>query len=57
MPVIAAITRPLGGFGHIIRNNVPAGPGLGTMGVPMGSLAAYRARPIALLSFPYSARQ
>ncbi len=45
-------SRPLGGFGHIIRSAVPAGPGLGTMGMPMGSLAAYRARPVALASLP-----
>ena len=46
------MSRPLGGFGHIIRSAVPAGPGLGTMGLPMGSLAAYRARPVALASLP-----
>ena len=46
------MSRPLGGFGHIIRSAVPAGPGLGTMGMPMGSLAAYRARPVALASLP-----
>ncbi len=45
------MSRPLGGFGHIIRST-PAGPGLGTMGMPMGSLAAYRARPVALASLP-----
>ena len=46
------VSRPLGGFGHIIRSAMPAGPGLGTMGMPMGSLAAYRARPVALASLP-----
>ena len=46
------MSRPLGGFGHIIRSAMPAGPGLGTMGMPMGSLAAYRARPVALASLP-----
>ncbi len=46
------MSRPLGGFGHVIRSAVPAGPGLGTMGMPMGSLAAYRARPVALASLP-----
>ncbi len=50
-PVSAPMSRPLGGFGHIIRST-PAGSGLGTMGMPMGSLAAYRARPVALASLP-----
>ena len=50
--VLPPMNRPLGGFGHIIRSAVPAGPGLGTMGMPMGSLAAYRARPVALASLP-----
>ena len=45
------MSRPLGGFGHIIRST-PVGSGLGTMGMPMGSLAAYRARPVALASLP-----
>ncbi len=50
-PVSAPMSRPLGGFGHIIRST-PAGSGLGTMGMPMGSLAGYRARPVALASLP-----
>ena len=45
------MSRPLGGFGHIIRST-PVTAGLGSMGMPMGSLAAYRARPVALASLP-----
>jgi hypothetical protein len=51
----AAMSRPLGGFGHIIRSGIPAGPGIGTMGMPMGSLAAYRARPVAVAFLPMRA--
>ncbi len=50
-PASPPMSRPLGGFGHVIRST-PTGPGLGTMGMPMGSLAAYRARPVALASLP-----
>ena len=45
------MSRPLGGFGHIIRST-PVTAGLGSMGMPMGSLAGYRMRPVALASLP-----
>ena len=48
---LTPMSRPLGGFGHIIRST-PATAGLGSMGMPMGSLAAYRMRPVALASLP-----
>ena len=45
-------TRPLGGFGHIIRDR----PGPNSLpplaGVTGRSLAAYRARPVAVASLP-----
>ena len=48
---LTPMSRPLGGFGHIIRST-PVTAGLGSMGMPMGSLAAYRMRPVALASLP-----
>ncbi|MCQ8277770.1 transglycosylase SLT domain-containing protein [Acetobacteraceae bacterium KSS8] len=42
--------RPLGGYGRIIRNGPITVPGAGGMGIVPGSLAAYRARPVALAS-------
>ena len=44
--------RPLGGFGHIIRNGPITAPPVAGIGVVPGSLAAYRARPVALASMP-----
>lgn len=42
--------RPLGGFGHIIRTGPITAPPVAGIGVVPGSLAAYRARPVALAS-------
>ncbi len=42
--------RPLGGYGRVIRNGPITVPGAGGMGIVPGSLAAYRARPVALAS-------
>ncbi len=43
-------SRPLGGFGHIIRTGPVTAPSVAGMGFVPGSLAAYRARPVALIS-------
>lgn len=42
--------RPLGGYGRIIRSGPITVPGASGMGIVAGSLAAYRARPVALAS-------
>jgi hypothetical protein len=47
--------RPLGGYGHVIRTGPLTVPGAAGTGFAAGSLAAYRARPVALASLPIRA--